>query len=209
MDCARSIAALRDFICGRFFSEQSVVAAVMVHDWSRRWVDCISRFAPESDGRADDLLATGGSLCQPNVFCNVLLSRECRSLLESGLAINCRSCSTRLHHAMSSCHARNVDQRFCSYRRRGSGQYVAHGPVDRAFVGHCDLLAIWASASAKAFAHQKKCDPRRRDRDSFGYVRARVGKPSRATAQPLANPESERAKRCPLAGFTRRDQRAA
>src|SRR5438445_3723200 len=144
MDCARSIAALRDFICGRFFSEQSVVAAVMVHDWSRRWVDCISRFAPESDGRADDLLATGGSLCQPNVFCNVLLSRECRSLLESGLAINCRSCSTRLHHAMSSCHARNVDQRFCSYRQRGSGQYVAHGPVDRAFVGHCDLLAIWA-----------------------------------------------------------------
>src|SRR6266446_9538676 len=181
----------------------------MVHDRSRRRVDCISRFASKSDGRADDLLADGASLGSNHVFCDLLLSRECRSVLEFGLAINCRSGCTRLQHAISSCHACDVDERFCSYHRRSCCQYVAYGPVNRAFLADCPQCATWTGASAKSFAHKQKCRPRWRDRDSFTYVRAPVGKPSRATTQPLAKPEPERAKRFPLAGFTRRDQRAA
>src|SRR5438128_1052160 len=203
MDDPGGAIAFCGFIRCRSFSEQSVAAAVMVHDRSRRRVDCLPWFAPESDGRADDLLADGASLGSNYLFCNVLLPRECRSVLEFGLAINCRSGYTRLHHALSSCHACNVGERFCSYSCRSSRQYVADGPVRRVIVAYCDVPAVWAGASAKAFAHEE----RRRfcgcDCNSLNSGCTRAGDSSGSTAQPLANVEPKRAQRCPLDGRAR------
>src|SRR6266513_4199345 len=141
LDAARSIAALCDFVCRRSISEQSVVAATMVHERPRRRVDCISRFAPKSDRRPDDFLADRARLGGNDFFCDLLLSRKCWSILELGLAVNLRSSRPRFHKTIPSWHARVVDKHaYCDYRR-SCCQYVAYGPVECAFVADCPLYA--------------------------------------------------------------------
>ncbi len=184
-----------------------MVTSSVVHDWSRRRLDCLSWFAPESDGRADDLLADGASLGSNYFFCNILLPRQCRSVPESGLAINCRSRYPCLCHARSSCGGCNVDKRFCFDCCRSAGQYVADGPVDRAIVTDYDLPEVWTSVPAKAFARGKRrclcgCDRHSPNPDCGG-----AGDSSGSTAQPVANVDPKRSQRRSLDGRARSNWR--
>src|SRR5437016_574635 len=207
MDDPRGATALCDFIRCRSFSEQSVVTSSVVHDWSRRRLDCLPWFAPEGDGRADDLLANGACLGSNYLFCNVLLPRECWSIPESGLATNCRSRYPHLYHPRSPCPTRNVDKRFCFDHCRSAGQHVADVPVDRVIVAYCDLPAVWTGASAKAFAHGERRCFCGCDRHSPNSGCTRAGDPSGSTTQPLANVDPKRAQRCPLDGSARSNWR--
>src|SRR5436309_493788 len=91
MDDPRGAATFCDFIRCRSFSEQSVVTTSVVHDWSRRRLDCLPWFPPEGTGSADDLLPDRACLGSTYLFCNVLLPPECRTVLDSSVAITCRS----------------------------------------------------------------------------------------------------------------------
>src|SRR4029453_18782208 len=186
MDDPSGAPAFCDFICRRSFPEQSMVASSVVHDWSCRRLDRVSRFATKSDRCSHDLLADSAPLGGNYVFCDLLLPRECRRLLESGLAIDCRSHHPRLYRTMSPGHPRNVAKCFYSDDCRGSGEYVAYRSVDRALIAGCDLSAIWTGAAAKGLAHGKRHRCRRHDRDFVGFDCARTGDSSRATTQPLA-----------------------
>src|SRR4030095_11738298 len=207
MDDSRGATALCNFIRCRSFSEQPVVTSSVVHDWPYRGLDCLSWFAAESDGCTDDLLADGACLRSNSVFCNLLLPRECRSVPESGLAVNCRSRYPQLCHPKSPCPACNVDQRFCFDPRRSAGQHVADGPVDRVIVAYCDRSAVWTDASAKAFPHWERRRFCRCDRDSPNSGCARAGESSGATAQSLANVDPKRAQRRSLDGCARSNWR--
>src|SRR5437773_6783075 len=207
MDDARGAAAFCNFIRCRSFSEQSVATSSVVHDWSRRRLDCLSWFTPESDGRADDLLADGACLGSNYFLCNVLLPRECRSVPEPSVAINCRPRYPRLCRATSSCGGCNVDKRFCFDRCRSAGQYVADGPVHRAIVTDFDLHEVWTGASAKAFARGKRRRFCGGDRHSPNPDCGGAGGSSGSTAQPVANVDPKRAKRRSLDGRARSNWR--
>src|SRR2546430_2737747 len=89
-----------------------MVTATLVCNWSRRRVHRISRFTPESDWCADDLLANGAAVGSQHFFCNILLSRECRGVLEPRMATDCRSCYSRFYQTISSRDARTLDKHF-------------------------------------------------------------------------------------------------
>src|SRR4029453_2171886 len=186
MDDPSGAPAFCDFIRCRSFPEQSVAASLVVHDWSCRRLDRVSWVATKSDRRSHDLLANSAPLGSDYVFCDLLLPRECRGFLESGLAIDCRFHHPRLYPTMSPGHPRNVAKCFYSDDCRRSGQYVAYRSVDRALIAGCDLSAIWTGASAKGLAHGKRHRCCRRYREFVGFDCARTGDSSRATTQPLA-----------------------
>ncbi len=77
VDNPRRVAA-RDYLVRLgSFSEQPVVATIVVYDLSGRRFDSIPRFAPESHRCAHDLLATAATAgaWSQHFFCDLLLSR--------------------------------------------------------------------------------------------------------------------------------------
>src|SRR5438045_4597851 len=93
MDVPRRVATWNNVVCLGCFSEQPLVASLMVCDWFGRRLDRIPRFTAESHRCAHDLLATtatgGGS--SNHIFCDLLLSRQCRRILKPRVAIECRT----------------------------------------------------------------------------------------------------------------------
>ena len=169
---------MRSSVRCRSFSEQSLVAETMVHDRPRRRVDCISRFAPKSDRRPDDFLADSARLGGNDFFCDLLLSRKCWSILESGMAVNRRSRRPRFYDTVPSRHAGVVDEHAYCDSCRSSRQHVANGSANRPFIADCALRATWTSPSPKTFARRKEYRRRWRDRDSVDSVRGWAGDPS-------------------------------
>src|SRR6266496_5224846 len=153
MDDAMHTTALRSFVRCRSLSERPVVAAVMVHDRPRRRLDRVSRFAAKGHWRTNDFLAGSAALGSNYFFCDLLLSRKCRGILESGLAASRRSGRARFYAVVPSRHARIVDERVYSDSCRSCGLHVANGPTDRAFVVYRPLRETWTNASTKTFAH--------------------------------------------------------
>src|SRR5947207_11613005 len=183
-----------------------MVTPTLVRDWSRRRLDCISRLTPESDWCLDELLANGAALGSQHFFCDILLPRECRSVLEPCLAIDCRSRYPRFYQTIPSWDARHLDKRFYCNSCRGDGQHLAHGAAGRCVVTDCDMRAIWGNTAASAFQHRKRRRFCRCHRHSFDPDCSSPGDSSGTTAQPLAI--GERTNGCPLARFACRDRGA-
>src|SRR6266480_2862117 len=129
-----------------------MVAAIVVCDWSGGRLDSVSWIAPESHRRADDLLATAaaGGRSSNHIFCDLLLSRECRCIFKPGLAIDCRTSYPGLYPRIPSVDACDLDERSSPNHSRGAREYVAHGSAGCAPVAGCDLPAIWIVASPQA-----------------------------------------------------------
>src|SRR6266513_252027 len=89
-----------------------MVTRTLVCNWSRRRLGCISRFISESDWCADDLLANGAAVGSRHFFCDILLPRECRGVLEPRMATDCRSRYPRFYQTISSWDARTLDKHF-------------------------------------------------------------------------------------------------
>src|SRR5436190_23936461 len=110
MDDAMHTTALRSFVRCRSLSEQPVVAAVMAHDRPRRRLDRVSRFAAKGHWRTNHFLGGSAALGSNYFFCDLLRSRKCRDILDSGLAPSPRSGRARLYDVIPSRHAHLVDE---------------------------------------------------------------------------------------------------
>src|SRR2546430_15091625 len=98
MDGSIGTAARNDVVRVGSVPEQPLVTAALVYDRSRRRFDSIFGIGPESDRCPDDLLANGAPAGGPgyHIFCHVFLSRKWRSGPEPGLALERRSCFSRI-----------------------------------------------------------------------------------------------------------------
>src|SRR5436190_6552188 len=188
-----------------------MVAAAVVCHWRGRRLDSISRFATESYGSADDLLATATAarIWGYDIFRHLLLPWQRRCVPEPGVAIERRSRYPSVYEPISAGDARAMDNRFyCNYSG-STGEYVANGPGGSACIAGRHWPAFWPGIVAKTTRCAEERRHRRRACPYFGADCIGSSDSSGTIAQPLAIGERTNSCRRALASFTRGARRAA
>src|ERR1043166_8482006 len=161
-----------------------MVATAVVCHWPGRRLDRISRFAPESYGSADDLLATATAarIWGYDIFRHLFLPWQRRCVPEPGLAIERRSRYSGVYAPISAGHARAMDNRFHYNNCRSSREYVTNGAVGCSRVARCYWPSFWTDASARVVRCPEECGRGWYACHHFGADCARAGNAFGTTA---------------------------
>src|ERR1051325_4784213 len=122
-----------------------MVFTAVVCYWTGRWLDRISRFASEGNGRASDFLATATPIAirRSHIFRDLFLSWQRRCIPELSMAAERRSRHPGVYEPFSTGNACAMDNRFCCNYRQRIGEYFANGAVCCPYIDRNHWFAFW------------------------------------------------------------------